>query len=247
MPIGAFLIAHLTTNSSIVWGMVDTRQGETPVSRGVAVFQHEVDFIHSIPFLLLIEIFGLWIPILFHSALGFVYAFSGKSNTRLYPYQDNWRYTLQRVSGYLGFLFLLYHIATARWGWTWLPGAATFEAEAASSTTALMLQGGSPGLDPLGVAVSLFYLLGVSLLVFHFANGLWTAAITWGLTISASAQRRWGYVCAAIGVGLMGLAWMAVIGFATLDVEEAERIEQGAHAGEPAPEDVAIGARGEGR
>ena len=24
------------------------------------------------------------------------------------------------------------------------------------------------------------YFLGVSLLVFHFANGLWTAAITWG-------------------------------------------------------------------
>ena len=33
-----------------------------------------------------------------HSILGVVYAMSGKSNTSRYAYQDNWRYTLQRVS-----------------------------------------------------------------------------------------------------------------------------------------------------
>lgn len=236
MPIGAFLIMHLTTNSSIVWGMIDARQGETGVERGVSIFQHEVDFIHSMPFLLLIEIFGLWLPILFHSVLGFVYAFSAKPNTRLYPTGANWRYTLQRVSGYVGFFFLLYHVATARWGWTWLPGSYEFNAHAASSTTALMLQGGTPGLDAMGIAVSLFYMIGVSLLVFHFANGLWTAAITWGLTISEKSQKRWGLVCAGLGVGLMGMAWMAVIGFATLDVEEAEQAEAGAGHAQVEPE-----------
>lgn len=231
LPIGAFLIMHLTTNSSIVWGMIDARKGATGVERGVKTFGHEVDFIHSIPFLLLIEVFGLWIPIAFHSLFGFYYAFTARPNTRLYPYADNWRYTLQRVSGYVGFFFVLYHVATARWGWTWLPGAATFSAEGAASTTARMLQGGTPGLDAVGVAVALFYMLGASLLVFHFANGLWTFAITWGLTISEQAQRRWGYACTAIGVGMMGMAWMAVIGFATLDVAEAERYEGiGGHA-----------------
>ncbi len=67
--------------------------------------------------------------------------------------------------------------------------------------------------------------MSVLLLVFHFANGLWTAGITWGLTISVGAQRRWGYVCAAIGLAL-GLATVtAIVGFATLDIEQARVIE----------------------
>ena len=40
--------------------------------------------------------------------------------------------------------------------------------------------------------------LGILASAFHLANGFWTAAITWGLTISANAQRRWGAVCVGI-------------------------------------------------
>jgi len=61
--------------------------------------------------------------------------------------------------------------------------------------------------------------------VFHFANGLWTAAITWGLTISKQAQQRWGYACAAIGLSLAAAGLTAVVGFATLDVAKAKEIE----------------------
>ncbi len=70
-----------------------------------------------------------------------------------------------------------------------------------------------------------FYLVSVLLLVFHFANGIWTAAITWGLTISVGAQRRWGHVCAAIGIALGLATTAAVVGFATLDIEQARVIE----------------------
>lgn len=225
VPIGAFLIAHLTTNSSIVWGVINTSKGDTPLARSVNTFSHEVEFIHSLPFLILIEVFGLWLPIAFHSVLGVYYATTGSVNTARYPYQGNRRYALQRLSGYIGLVFIFYHVATLRWGWTWLPYSSLFNAKNAASTTALALQGGTEGLQFDGVVVSLFYMIGVSLLVFHFANGLWTAAITWGLTVSAGAQRRWGYVCAGLGVALMGMAWMAVIGFATLDAAEATRIE----------------------
>ena len=62
-------------------------------------------------------------------------------------------------------------------------------------------------------------------LVFHFANGLWTAAITWGLTISKQAQQRWGYACAAIGVALAAAGMTAVIGFSTLDPAKAKSVE----------------------
>lgn len=223
VPVGAFLITHLTTNSSIVWGMIDGGKSEYGHA-GAATFQHEVNFIHSMPFLLLIEIFGLWLPIAFHALLGVYYAVTGKSNTSRYGYMANFRYTLQRVSGYVGLLFIFYHVATLRWGWN-LPFSHDFNAEAAASTTALALRGGTEELGVASVVVGLFYLLGASLLVFHFANGLWTAAITWGLTVSQAAQRRWGYICAGLGVALMGMTWAAVIGFMTVDLDDARRAE----------------------
>jgi succinate dehydrogenase / fumarate reductase cytochrome b subunit len=245
LPIGVFLIAHLTTNSSIGWGKFGLRGEHAElglVDGGVAYFQKEVTWISTqIPHLMLIEIV-LWVSIAFHSILGVVYALSGRSNTSRYAYQDNWRYTLQRWTGYLGIFFIFYHVATLRWGWTFLvPGGTKWSHEFAASTLARALQGGSEGMTVAGLAVSSFYFLGVSALVFHFANGLWTAAITWGLTISQRAQRRWGYVCAAIGAGLMAAGWMSVLGFALLDAKRAEGVERG--GGHPVPAAVAPGAQ----
>ena len=80
-----------------------------------------------------------------------------------------------------------------------------------------------------GVLVSIFYLLGVSLLVFHFANGVWTAAITWGLTVSEHAQKKWGYVCAALGAGMMLAAWSALGSAMLLDYDTAHAVEASMH------------------
>ena len=224
VPIGVFLIAHLTTNSSLVWGLIDSRKSEYG-HRGVATFQHEVTFIHSIPFLMLIEL-SLWGAIAFHSVLGVIYATTGRSNTDHYESLANWRYKLQRISGYLGILFIFYHVATLRWGWTFLiPAGTAWTHEYAASTMAAALPGGT-SLTGAGLAVSLCYFVGVSLLVFHFANGLWTSAITWGLTVSAPAQRRWGQVCFAVGLGMMVLSWAAIAGFMTLDQSAAKKTEQ---------------------
>lgn len=238
VPIGVFLVGHLTTNSSIIWGAINKRaqdhMGEEVVmqlgestARQIGTFQHEVTWINeSLPFLILIEI-TLWVSIAFHSILGWFYATSGRGNTGAYKYQANWRYSLQRWSGYIGVFFIVYHVATLRWGWTWLvPGGTKWDYHYASSTTAAALQGSTEGWTAMGLVVSLFYLVGVSLLVFHFANGLWTAAITWGLTVTRTAQKRWGYVCAAVGIGLMGAGWSAVAGFALLDQEEARMVER---------------------
>ena len=239
-PIGVFLIVHLITNSSIVWGLINQGKHEG-VHAGAATFQHEVNFIHSLPFLILIEVFGLWLPIAFHSILGIYYATKGKGNTAAYSYQGNWRYGLQRISGYIGVLFIFYHVATLRWGWTFLvPGGTKWSAEYAASTMAACLQGGTDGLTAGGIVVSIFYMLGVSLLVFHFANGLWTAAITWGITITARAQRTWGYACLGLGTGLMLAAWAAVIGFATLDYSEARQAEEHLHRGTPTNESTSV-------
>lgn len=230
VPIGVFLIAHLVTNSSIMWGSFALREHAEAFpgiqEGGAAYFHKEVTWINEqVPHLLLIEI-TLWASIAFHSLFGVYIAMTGKSNVSRYGYGGNIRYALQRISGYIGILFIFYHVATLRWGWSFLvPGGTTWSYQASASTLAKALRGGSDGISALGLAVALAYFLGVSLLVFHFANGLWTAAITWGLTISKAAQRRWGYVCAGVGAGLMLAGWSAVIGFATLTPRTAESIE----------------------
>ncbi len=227
VPIGAFLITHLITNSSIVWGKLGGAQHGG--DGGMATFQHEVNFIHSMPFLLLIEVFGLWLPIAFHSVLGVYYATTGRGNVGSYRFQANWRYSLQRLTGYFGLIFIFYHVATLRWGWDFLPFTNVFIAEEAASTTALALRGGLEGGLIGGVVVGGVYLIGITALVYHFANGLWTAAITWGLTTSAAAQKRWGYVCAGLGAALMLAGWSAYVGFVTLDIDEARAVEAALH------------------
>lgn len=232
VPVGVFLIMHLTTNSTIAWGGINTRvdrEGYGWFDRAVATFHHEVTFINELPLLLLIEI-TLWVSIGFHSILGVYYAMTGRANTGDYKYAANLRYTLQRLTGYFGIFFIFYHVATLRWGWSWLvPGGAQWSHHYASSTLAAALQGGTEGMTGWGLAVSIFYFVGVSALVFHFANGLWTAAITWGITISRSAQQRWGVACAGLGAALMLMAWVSVVGFATLDYDQARSVEEAMH------------------
>lgn len=230
VPIGVFLVAHLVTNSSAAWGAFALRGAGTELSttqKGLYYFWKEVMWINTqIPHLLLIEL-TLWLSIAFHSIFGVYYALSGRSNTDRYAYQGNWRYKLQRISGYIGIFFIFYHVATLRWGWSFLvPGGTKWSAEFAGSTLAACLQGSFDGFTLGGVLVTAFYFLGVTMLVFHFANGLWTAAITWGVTISASAQRRWGYACAGLGAALMLMAWTSILVFAVVDPRQTEELEE---------------------
>lgn len=241
-PIGLFLIPHLTTNSSIVWGqLLNARKYADlgPGAAGVATFQHEVDFIHNLPALIFIEIMVLWLPIAFHAGLGIYFARTGMGNYARYSYQDNLRYTLQRLTGYIGVAFIFLHIASLRWGWTFGGLLPTFDASRASSSVAIHMQDGL-----LGGTVAILYLLCVLALVFHFANGLWTAGITWGLTVSAAAQRRWGQVCAAIGIALALAGVTAVGGFMTLDPAKAQKVEDRMQAAEGnAPEAAPAASR----
>ncbi|MBY0262010.1 MAG: succinate dehydrogenase cytochrome b558 subunit [Phycisphaerales bacterium] len=234
VPVGLFLIFHLTTNGSVLWGQLDSRLRVDGNDPGVATFQHEVDFIHSTPFLLLLEVFGIWLPIAYHSVLGVYFAVTGKSNVSRYAYQDNWRYTWQRITAYIGLVFIFWHIATLRWGWVSLipsnwgaepAKVLSWNGEHAASSMAAIMQGGTEGMMSWGLVHTAAYAIGTVAMVFHFANGLWTAAITWGLTVSAAAQKRWGWICLGLGAGLMVMGLGAVFKFATLNYEDARKTE----------------------
>ncbi len=77
-----------------------------------------------------------------------------------------------------------------------------------------------------------FYLIGMLACVYHLANGLWTAGITWGLWITPKSQERATQLCAAIGIviGVLGVsAWWAAIRPGQ-DIAEMERIEDRMYA-----------------
>ena len=221
VPIGVFVIFHLFTNAQMIWGALGFEDA----------FQHEVEFIHSLPALLFLEIFGLWLPIAFHAGLGFVYTFTGKSNVDHYKYGGNVRYTLQRVSGIIAFVFIFLHIATLRWrlnvlGWYtpfYVHGEyAGQSVDLASASTAIAFNGGPEGSLLAAFIIVLFYSVGVMSAVFHWSNGLWTAAITWGVTTSVQSMRRWGYVCAVLFIALASFTALAIYGSVTYEPSEIE-------------------------
>ena len=98
IPVGAFLVLHFSINSLR--------------TVGVWPYQISIDIINNLPFLMWIEVGFIIIPILFHSLVGFYIYFSGKPNPFRYNYPHNWMYTLQRISGAIIFVFLIYHLAT---------------------------------------------------------------------------------------------------------------------------------------
>lgn len=215
LPVGIFVVFHLFTNAQIVWGAMGFDDK----------FQHEVEFIHSLPALLFLEIFGLWLPIAFHAGLGFWYTFSGKSNIRHYGYQSNLRYAFQRVTGIIALIFIFLHVATLRWQWNFLGWFTPFylygvdnagqEVGLASASTAVAIQS--------SFLVILLYLVGAMAVVYHWSNGLWTAFITWGVTTSQAAMKRWGYACAMLFLALTVFTIMAIVGSVTYKLSESEQ------------------------
>lgn len=185
VPIGAFLTLHLSVNAL----------------RTVGVWQYQlsIDTINSLPFLLFIEIGFIYIPLLFHSLVGFYIYFSGRPNAFRYNYPRNWLYTLQRASGAVVFAFLIYHLAT-----TVVPklyyGKDHFEA--APFLIDIMNQEFSTWTG------RIIYLIGITSATFHFANGLWGFCVSWGILTGRNAQQYANYCFLLFGLALtvMGLA-----------------------------------------
>ncbi len=206
IPVGAFLVVHLLTNASVLFG---------PES-----FQSRVDLIHSLqPILPFVEWAFIFLPMLFHASVGFAIIAGGLPNVGSYPYVGNVRYTLQRATGMIAFAFILWHV----WQLHSLGksfGGGAFKPEQATSTAATAIQ---------SAPVAILYAIGVLSAVFHFANGLWTLGITWGIWTSPAAMRRANWVSIVVGVALAAAGLGGLAGMLTTDVDEAERIESKLH------------------
>lgn len=210
VPIGAFLIEHMLTNSrAFHWfGWFSGGKGE---------FNEAVHWLHGLPFLLLLEVFGIFLPIAFHAGYGLIIALSGQPNVMSYPYLDNWRYYLQRITGYIAFAFIILHLLKFRfahivgWGPEFVGSADPFE----------ITRHGLTAWNPYGSfimpawATFTIYWIGLAAACFHFANGIWSFCITWGLTIGPRSQRRVLKLASVIGLVLFAWGSAALYAFAT--------------------------------
>lgn len=195
VPVGVFLVEHLFTNST-AW-------------LGPAKFNEHVHWIHNLPFLAAVEFLFIFLPLAFHAGYGIKIAMTGRPNSAAYPYMDNWRYTLQRVSGYVAFLFILVHLGHFRFAH--LFGGTEYIGQ--SDPFAVTRAGFVNGVLPAPMMV-LIYLIGLGASVYHFCNGIVTFCITWGITVGDLARKRVGF--GAAGLALLLFVWgvMSLAAFA---------------------------------
>ncbi|MBS0621024.1 MAG: succinate dehydrogenase [Verrucomicrobia bacterium] len=106
-----FLLEHLLTNSQAALWLGDDGKG----------FVQMVDAIHNLPFLQVIEIGLLGIPLLLHLILGVRYLFTSKPNTRKgdgstphLPLPRNRAYSWQRITSWILLVCLIGHVVKFR-------------------------------------------------------------------------------------------------------------------------------------
>lgn len=193
---GGYLIFHLLINATLAEG---SRFSGEPT-----VYQKQVDMIHALPLFEPIQWVFIYLPIIFHTLYGILIAVTGQPNMSAYSYKKNWFYYFQRVSAAVLILFILFHVL----GFKGLLGdSLTFHPKYATETAAMHM-------NSHWLVAYIIYPVGILAATYHLANGFWTAGITWGLTVSAEAQRRWGYVC--LGLFLLTLtcatvAWASLV------------------------------------
>ncbi|MBK6723302.1 MAG: succinate dehydrogenase [Acidobacteria bacterium] len=180
VPLGMFFFVHMFTNSKAM--------------NGAASFDKAVKEIHDIPYLLLIEIFGIFVPLLFHSVYGVLISAEAKPNVLNYSYGRNWFYVFQRATGIFLFFFLLFHILNLRFGV--IPGLnmtpVAGNADKAFSIVAAEFQ---------ITWVLIVYILGVLATAWHLAYGFFLFAVDWGIVIGEKAQKV--TLAASLGLALM--------------------------------------------
>jgi succinate dehydrogenase / fumarate reductase, cytochrome b subunit len=191
-PLGIFLLEHFYTNSKALTGPGD--------------FNSAVDDLQSIPYILFVEIGGIFIPLIYHAVYGLVITVEARPNNLAYPYPRNWFYLVQRITGVILFFFIFFHVLNFRFGM--IPGLNTISV-AHSPEKAFDIVAGEFRIW----WIFAIYMIGITATVWHLANGIWLFLVDWGITIGERAQRLTGYACIAFGVLLLLVGINAAVAF----------------------------------
>ena len=184
IPIGLFLVQHLFINHF--------------ATQGVEAFNNASHFMANLPFVYFLEVFVIYIPLMFHAFYGLYIAFTSKHNVGKYSYMRNILFMAQRYTGVFLVIFIAWHVFETRFQ------VAIGAAEANFSMMENILS------NPLMLA---FYIAGVVAATFHFANGLWSFFVTWGITQSENSQRYATYFTLLVFIVLTIIGIRALFAF----------------------------------
>jgi succinate dehydrogenase cytochrome b subunit len=183
VPIGAFLLEHFISNAF--------------ATNGPHAYADQVKFLTGLPFLIFLEVFIIYIPLLYHSLYGFYIWFCGKSNVSDYPLHGNFMYAAQRWTGGISFFYIGWHTYTMRFSGIHL----ITNNQAAFHKVQMELQ------HPWALA---FYAVGIVAASWHFGYGLYLFCSKWGITVS-ERSRKW-----MLAFSTLVAVVFIVVGFATL-------------------------------
>jgi succinate dehydrogenase / fumarate reductase cytochrome b subunit len=187
VPVGAFLFEHILISNSAAIG-------------GPAAYARQVRFLAGLPLVPLLELFGIWLPILFHALYGFYIWYRGEVNIGEYPWTGNWMYTAQRWTGGIAFAYILWHTWTMRFTGVDLheyPGASFGKVQSEVFQTSMFL----------------FYVLGLIAASWHFAYGIWLFCAKWGVVSGEKARKRFLVLCLAFFFVLTGAGLASLTSF----------------------------------
>ncbi|QGQ94846.1 succinate dehydrogenase [Paenibacillus psychroresistens] len=175
IPVGFFLIEHLLTNYSAFQG-------------GKEGFNDSIDFLNGLPLVLLLEIVGVWLPLLYHGVYGLYIAYTARNNVSQYGYFRNIMFMMQRTTGVITLIFVAWHFFGTR-------------VQVAVGNVEHSELGGTMHDILTNPYYFAFYVVGVVAATFHFSNGMWSFLVSWGITVGPRAQRISTFVW--IGVFLL--------------------------------------------
>ncbi|QII50128.1 succinate dehydrogenase [Bacillus paralicheniformis] len=183
IPVGIFLIQHLVVNHF--------------AASGEEAFNNAAHFMENLPFRYVLEIFVIFLPLIYHAVYGVYIAFTAKNNANRFGFFRNWMFVLQRITGIITLIFVSWHVWQTRI-------AAQMGAEVNFDMMADILS------SPIMLG---FYIVGVLSTIFHFSNGLWSFAVTWGITVSPRSQRIATFVTMGVFVVLSYVGLRAILAF----------------------------------
>jgi succinate dehydrogenase / fumarate reductase cytochrome b subunit len=192
MPLGFFLLEHFYTNSKALYGAAD--------------FNGAVKDLQAIPYILFIEIGGIFIPLIYHAVYGMVITVEARPNNLHYPYARNWFYTVQRMTGVILFFFIAFHVLNFRFGL--IPGLNTVSVAHHPEQSFDIVAG-----EFRRIPIFIIYVVGITATVWHLANGIWLFLVDWGITIGERAQKITGYACLGFGIVLLAVGINAAVAF----------------------------------
>lgn len=185
IPVGVFMTVHLLVNYTATWG-IDS-------------YNKAAGFMVNLPFKYFLELFVIFIPLLFHALYGVVIARQAKNNVSKYGYFRNWKFYLQRITGVIAFIFIIWHV------WETKVQVEFSGAEADYQLMANIVNN--------GISLTL-YVIGIVSCIYHFVNGIWTFLITWGITVSPHSQKITQYISFGLFIALTFIGIRAILAFA---------------------------------